>query len=248
MDEARIIFDNVVLKNSFLWNSMIRGYAVVGSSEKSLLLYREMSFYGRAADNFTYPFVLMACGDLGVENLGRCVHCKVLIMGFESDIYVGNSLLMMYLKFGDIGTARKLFDAMPERDLTSWNTMISGMSNNGDPLLSLVFLNQMVGFGVRSDRATILSVLPACADMASLKHGKEIHGYVIRCGLEFDGFVRNSLIEMYSRCRFMTGARHLFEKMVVRDLVSWNSMISGYSWNEDSIRSISIFRRMISEE
>ncbi|KAK1324422.1 Pentatricopeptide repeat-containing protein [Acorus calamus] len=106
---------------------------------------------------------------------------------------------------------------MPERDLTSWNTMISDMSNNGDPLLSLVFLNQMVGFGVRSDRATILSVLPACADMASLKHGKEIHGYVIRCGLEFDGFVRNSLIEMYSRCRFMTGARHLFEKMVVRD-------------------------------
>ncbi|TKY66934.1 putative pentatricopeptide repeat-containing protein [Spatholobus suberectus] len=71
MPHAQLLFDQIVLKNSFLWNSMIRGYAVNNSPSRSLVLYREMLRFGQKPDNFTYPFVLKACGDLLLRETGR---------------------------------------------------------------------------------------------------------------------------------------------------------------------------------
>ncbi|GLT72804.1 hypothetical protein SLA2020_447080 [Shorea laevis] len=88
---------------------------------------------GTKTDKFTYPFVLKACGDLLLVEIGRKVHGEVVVSGLESDIYVGNSLLAMYSKFGDMGMARMLFDRMLERDLASWNTIITGYVKNENP-------------------------------------------------------------------------------------------------------------------
>lgn len=38
----------------------------------------------------------------------------------------------MYSKFGDVGSARKLFDEMPERDLVSWNALLDGYVKAGE--------------------------------------------------------------------------------------------------------------------
>ncbi|KAK4846956.1 hypothetical protein QYF36_023613 [Acer negundo] len=97
MTQAQVLFDGVVLKSSFLWNFMIRGYACNWLGMRSLALYREMLSFGLKTDNFTYPFVLKACGDLLLVEIGRRVHCEVVVSGFESDIYVGNSLIAMTL-------------------------------------------------------------------------------------------------------------------------------------------------------
>ena len=105
---------------------MIRGYACNNSPSKALILYREMLHFGHKPDNFTYPFVLKACGDLLLREIGRKVHALVVVGGLEEDVYVGNSILSMYFTFGDVAAARVMFDKMPVRDLTSWNTMMSG--------------------------------------------------------------------------------------------------------------------------
>ncbi|XXG60818.1 hypothetical protein AAC387_Pa04g2636 [Persea americana] len=247
MGDARIIFDGIVLKNSFLWNVMIRGNACYGFSISSLHLYREMVRFGQRADNFTYPFVLKACGDLSLVEVGWKIHCEIVTCGFESDIYVRNSLLSMYTKFGDMPSARTLFDRMLERDLTSWNTMISGYAKNGDPHEALLLFSQMVKVEVRADSTTFLSVLPACADLAAFKQGKEIHGYIVRNGMESNSFVINSLIDMYCNCNFVVGARQLFEDIVKGDVVSWNSLIAGYARIGDAFESIRLFHRMNSD-
>eukprot|EP00268_Persea_americana_P035232 TRINITY_DN34793_c1_g1_i1.p1 TRINITY_DN34793_c1_g1~~TRINITY_DN34793_c1_g1_i1.p1 ORF type:complete len:754 (+),score=125.68 TRINITY_DN34793_c1_g1_i1:625-2886(+) len=247
MGDARIIFDGIVLKNSFLWNVMIRGNACYGFSISSLHLYREMVRFGQRADNFTYPFVLKACGDLSLVEVGRKIHCEIVTCGFESDIYVRNSLLSMYTKFADMPSARTLFDRMLERDLTSWNTMISGYAKNGDPHEALLLFSQMVKVEVRADSTTFLSVLPACADLAAFKQGKEIHGYIVRNGMESNSFVINSLIDMYCNCNFVVGARQLFEDIVKGDVVSWNSLIAGYARIGDAFESIRLFHRMNSD-
>lgn len=75
---------------------MIRGYACNGFSLKTFVLYQEMSSFEHKGDNFTYPFVIKACGDLLDVVSGRRVHCEVVFSGFESDICVGNSSLAMY--------------------------------------------------------------------------------------------------------------------------------------------------------
>ncbi|PSS16030.1 Pentatricopeptide repeat-containing protein [Actinidia chinensis var. chinensis] len=248
MDQAKVIFDQIVLKNLFLWNSMIRGYSCNGFHVKSLVLYREMMSFGQKPDNFTYPFVQKACGDLGIVEIGRRVHCEVVVCGFESDVYVGNSLLAMYSKFGKMDMAKKVFDRMPERDLTSWNTMISGSVKNGDPREAFLVFGMMGKAGLVADSATLLGLLSAVADLAALEMGRAIHAYVVHNNLaRFNSFLINSLIEMYCSCNSMVAARRFFEGETKKDTVSWNSLISGYSKNTDSLESLRLFCQMVSE-
>nr|CAD1819192.1 unnamed protein product [Ananas comosus var. bracteatus] len=245
--DARAVFDAIVLKSSFLWNVMIRGYACSGFPLKALVLYREMLGFGKRPDSFTYPYVLMACADLLLVEVGKRIHCEVIVYGYEADVYVGNSLLSMYSKFGEMGIARKVFDIMPTRDLTSWNTMISGYQKNNEPERALLVLFDLIGNGWGMDRATLLSVLPACADLSALKQTKEIHAYILRNFTEFDIFVVNAFIHVYAISGFLMGARHLFENNNKNDIVSWNSIISGYSHTGGAIESLRFFRQMNSQ-
>ncbi|XP_059661038.1 putative pentatricopeptide repeat-containing protein At3g11460, mitochondrial [Cornus florida] len=246
MTEAQVIFDRIVLKNSFLWNFMIRGYACNDFSAQSLVLYREMLSFGQKPDNFTYPFVLKACGFLCLVEIGRLVHSELIVWGLESDIYVGNSLLAMYSKFGDMGIVRRVFDRMPERDLTSWNTMMMGYVKNGDPREALLTFEMMGKAGLLADCATLLGVLSACADLADLKQGKAIHGYVLRnISVHGNNFLINSLIEMYCKCSSVLAARRVFEDSRLKDTVSWNSLILGYARNGDAFESMRLFCRMV---
>lgn len=248
MAEAHVIFDQILVKNSFLWNSMIRGYACYGGSVKALYFYRDMMFFGQNFDNFTYPFVLKACGDLGFVEIGRKVHCELVVNGFEDDVYVVNSLLAMYGKFGDIDKVRILFDRMPKRDLTSWNSLISGLVKNAASREAFVVFRRMRSCRVTADCTTILGVLSACVNLAALEHGRTVHGYVLCNNLVYyNAFLMNSLIEMYCSCNSMGEAIKLFDEFTQKDIVSWNSMISGYARNGDAFESLRLFCRMFVE-
>lgn len=228
---------------------MIRGYASNGSSLKSVFLYRQMLRFGQKPDKFTYPFVLKACGDLLGFEMGRKVHALVLVGGFELDVYVGNSLVSMYLKFGEMEIARYLFDKMPVRDLTSWNTLMSWYVKNGQPGEAFMVFDDMRRYGVVGDGTTMLAILRACGDLMDLKMGKEVHGYVVRNSgngkmCNNSEFLMNSLIDMYCNCDFISGARKLFEGLKVKDSVSWNSLISGYEKRGDAFEAIELFSQM----
>lgn len=226
---------------------MIRGYASSGSPQESVVLYREMLYYGQRPDRFTFPFVLKACGELSSVEIGRVVHGEVVVQGLESDAYVANSLIAMYSKFGDLHNVRKLFDRMSKRDLTSWNTVILGHAKNGDPERAIDMFMSMGRARAVVDGTTLLGLLGACGEMKVIRKGKEIHAYVVRNGFRIDNeLVINSILGMYCDCNHMLESRKLFESMN-RDLVSWNLMISGYSQNDDEFQCIQLFCRMIRE-
>lgn len=90
-----------------------------------------MRFFGLNGDYFTLPFVLKSCAELYRVGLGKCVHGLSLRIGLEFDIYVGTSLIDMYVKCGELDGARKLFDEMPVRDVSSWNALIAGYMRDG---------------------------------------------------------------------------------------------------------------------
>lgn len=249
MAEAQLIFDLIELKISFSWNLMIRGYACSACSLKSIALYREMLSSGWRADKFTYPFVLKACGDLLLTEIGKMVHGEALVSGLESDIYVCNSLLAMYSKFGDMAMARMLFDRMSDRDLTSWNTMIAGYIKNNSSKEALGVFDVMGKAGLNVDGTTLLGLLSACTGAMALKPGKALHCYVVRHNAEFSNkFLRNALIQMYSKFSNITYARRLFDEVKVKDTVTWNSMLSGYEKSGDAFESLRLFCRMVTEE
>ncbi|GAB2285303.1 hypothetical protein Dimus_019757 [Dionaea muscipula] len=247
VDSAQVLFDEIVLKNSFLWNFMVRGYACSGFPLRGIAVYREMLRSGQKPDKFTYPFVLKACGELFMVEIGRRVHCEVVVRGLESDVYVGNCLLAMYSKFGDMESAWLLFDKMPVRDLTSWNTMVSGYTKNGKCEEALVVFKSMEGSGLVSDSATLLGILSACAKEGLIKQGKSVHGYVVRNDIaDCSSFLINAIIDMYCCFRLMVDARQLFD-VTCKDTVSWNSMISGYAHDGNALESLSLFSQMVVE-
>ncbi|XAR49391.1 hypothetical protein NMG60_11032576 [Bertholletia excelsa] len=131
LDSAVLIFDHISHPSSLLYNSIIRAYTLYGFFEKSIETYFRMHLIGLRPDYFTFPFVLKSCADISRLGLGRCVHGQSLKAGLEFDMYVGTSLIDMYVKCGELGDAHGLFDAMPLRDVASWNALIAGYMKDG---------------------------------------------------------------------------------------------------------------------
>uniref|UniRef100_A0A5K0XIN3 DYW domain-containing protein n=2 Tax=Nymphaea colorata TaxID=210225 RepID=A0A5K0XIN3_9MAGN len=129
---ARLVFDRILSPAVLPFNALIRGYSVSGCPSKSLEIYLQMRGEGVRPDNFTFPFVLKSCADLNWNSTGRCLHQECLKTGLDSDLYVGTSLVDVYMKFRLINEARQVFDGMRLKDVSSWNALIAGYFKYGN--------------------------------------------------------------------------------------------------------------------
>ena len=229
--EAWYVFGKMAERDLFSWNVLVGGYAKAGYFDEALNLYHRMLWVGIRPDVYTFPCVLRTCGGLPDLARGREVHLHVIRYGFESDVDVVNALITMYVKCGDIFSARLVFDRMPRRDRISWNAMISGYFENDVCLEGLRLFFMMREFFVDPDLMTMTSVISACEALGDERLGREVHGYVIKTGFVAEVSVNNSLIQMHSSVGCWDEAEMVFSKMEFKDLVSWTAMISGYEKN-----------------
>eukprot|EP01018_Ginkgo_biloba_P003474 Gb_25271 [translate_table: standard] len=244
VEDARQVFDKMSFRDLVSWSAMIAGYAQNGHATEALALFRQMLLANVKPDMVTMVSVLQACAHLGAMQQGELIHGYIIRSGFELHVYVGNSLVAMYAKCGSIQTARQLFDNMPKRDLVSWCSMIAGYAQNGHASEALTLLHQMQLAGMKPNAVTMVSVLSVCAHLGTLQQGKSIHGYIIRRGFELDVSVGNSLIAMYGKCGSVEIARKLFDKMSIKNVVSWNAMIAADSQNGHTNEALTLFHQM----
>ncbi|KAB2091611.1 hypothetical protein ES319_A03G203700v1 [Gossypium barbadense] len=239
---SRRTFDQIPNKDVYTWNSMVSAYVRTGHFREAVdCFYQFFLTSGLRPDFYTFAPVLKACKN---PLDGMRIHCLVLKLGFEWDVFVTASLVHMYTRFRALGNARKLFDDMPVRDMGSWNAMISGYCQNSNAAEALDVLNEMRSEGVLMDLVTIVSILPICAQLDDILNGMSIHVYSIKRGLEYDLFVSNALINMYAKFGELAIAQKVFDNMVVRDVVSWNSITSAYEQNDDPTRALALFYDM----
>ena len=124
---ARLVFDRLPIRAPiFAWNSIIRAYTKSSVPIEAVKLFSQMQRVGLKPDNFTYPFVVKACGRSLVVGAGGAMHSIIVKAGFDSDRYVGNTLLRMYANLNAVGLARRVFNEMTVRDVVSWSSMIAG--------------------------------------------------------------------------------------------------------------------------
>ncbi|KAJ8573485.1 hypothetical protein K7X08_009996 [Anisodus acutangulus] len=121
------------------------------------------------------------------------VHDDVLEMGFGSDLYICNALIDMYSRMNELGNARKVFDKMPQRDVVSWNSLISGYSANVYWEEALEAFREGRLSGVDADAFTVASVLPACGGLMEVEQGQIVHGLVEKSGTKGDMNMERSL-------------------------------------------------------
>ncbi|KAL4374410.1 hypothetical protein AHAS_Ahas05G0179000 [Arachis hypogaea] len=117
-----------------------------------------------------------------------------------------------------------------KKPLYLWNLMIRDSTNNGFYIETLNIYTSMVSHtGGHGNTFTYPLLLKACANLDSMIHGTMIHGHILRLGFQDDLFVQTALVGMYAKCTYVECARHVFDGMAHRSVVSWNSMISAYS-------------------
>lgn len=208
------------------------------------MLYHQMQLAGVKPNLATVVTVLPACAHLSSLQQGKRFHSYIIRSGLDSHVSVANSLIDMYCKCKDIEAAHILFYEMPKRDVVSWSVMISGYAQSGLGREALRLFCQMRLTDIKPNSATIISVLPACAQLAGLHQGKCIHASIIRNGFDSDISVGTALLTMYAKCGSIELARRLFEKMRVRDVVSWSAMITGYGMHGYSEEAIMLFSDM----
>nr|XP_023879619.1 pentatricopeptide repeat-containing protein At4g35130, chloroplastic-like [Quercus suber]POE76647.1 pentatricopeptide repeat-containing protein, chloroplastic [Quercus suber] len=249
MENALYLFEKMIqldtyIRDTYIWNVMIRGCTNNGLFREAVDFYCRMGFEGVRGDNFTYPFVIKSCTGLLSLMEGQKVHAKLFKIGLDLDVYVCNSLIVMYAKMGYIEFAERVFREMPVRDLVSWNSMISGYVASGDGCSSLMCFYEMQALGMKPDRFSVISALGACSLEYRLHSGKEIHCQVLKCGFELDVMVQTSIIDMYGKCGRMDYAERLFDRISPRNVVAWNAMIGGYALSSCFLESLAFLRKM----
>lgn len=194
----------------------------------------------------TYIAFLKLCEFKRAYDSGGLVYNYVLKDNTSGlTIRLGNALLSMLVRFGRLGDAWYVFGKMPQRDVFSWNVMVGGYAKNGFFDEALDLYHRMLWVGERPDVYTFPCVLRTCGGIPDLARGKEVHAHVLRFGFESDVDVINALITMYVKCGVIGRARLLFDKMMRRDRISWNAIISGYFENGECLEGLRLFLRML---
>ncbi|KAL5102374.1 hypothetical protein RYX36_006701 [Vicia faba] len=304
-----------VTPDVYTWTSMISGFAQKGRISHALDLLREMFLAGVEPNSITIASAASACASLKSLSMGLEIHSIAVKMNLVSNVLIGNSLIDMYSKCGNLEDARHIFDLMLERDVYSWNsiigayfqagfcgkahelftkmqesksppnivtwnTMITGYMQSGaeDQALGLfksiekdgkvkrdaASWNSLISGFIQSgqkDKAlqifrniqfcqiapnsvTILSILPACENLVASKKVKETHCFAVRRNLVSELAVSNLLIDSYAKSGNLMYSRNIFYGLSWKDVVSWNSMLSGYVLHGCSKSALDLFYQM----
>ncbi|KAK2974993.1 hypothetical protein RJ640_012859 [Escallonia rubra] len=149
--------------NSSSWNSVVTGYVNRGRAREALDVFSKMHSSDVTMDQFTFSILLSGIASLSALTWGTVIHCYTVKYGLDTSVVVGSALIDMYSKTGQVKRAESIFQSLPEKNLVTWNAMISGYAHNGNytEVLQLFEHLKMVK-GLQPDGITFLNVLSAC--------------------------------------------------------------------------------------
>ncbi|XP_042482589.1 pentatricopeptide repeat-containing protein At4g14170 [Macadamia integrifolia] len=241
------VFLHMPERNIYSWNIIIGEFSRLGLPEKSVELFLRMQNSEVQPDVFTFPLVLRACASAGSMFGGMSVHGLCVKVGLEKNVFVASALVFLYVSFGRILMARKLFDEMPERDAVLWTAMLAGYAQHEEPMLGLVVFREMVGEGIQLDAVVMVSLLLICSQLGWLRHGKSVQGWSIRRCLHLGLSLGNAFVHMYVKCASLSYAQKIFNVIPETDVISWSALILGYGINGSVNVALDLFDLMCRE-
>ncbi|XP_020527106.1 pentatricopeptide repeat-containing protein At4g31070, mitochondrial isoform X1 [Amborella trichopoda] len=226
--------------------SLVAGFAQNSYGAEALDIFKRFqAYYGLKPTSGIMVSLLLVSAQIGFLELGREIHAYSIRHELDTSLSLETALMDMYSKCCNLRSAYELFKRMRERNEVSWTVMISGFARNGDPALSLDLLRLLQVEGMKPNRVTLITALPACAELRAVKQGKEIHGFAIRHCYASDPRVTGALIDMYSCFGAVDLADLVFKGVEQeRDVVLWSSIIYGCSNNGRSLDALDLFSQM----
>ncbi|KAG9446645.1 hypothetical protein H6P81_012773 [Aristolochia fimbriata] len=275
--EAWEFFRRMPCHNAVSWAAMISGFAQSGMNEEALKFVSELHRLEFLPSHSCITSAIFACTNISAFEMGRQIHAVAIKTAAAFNSFVGNALITMYAKCRkteDVSQAFKtvrvkdvvswnslvaglslnyllddatnIFRKMPKRDVVSWTSIISAHVQGGHEDRALELFVEMLSTTTTPNSSTIASLLSACASMGSTKLGKQIHALAFKLGLNSVLFVANSLINMYFKCGCLD-AFQIFDELFDRDIVTWNSVLSGAAQQGFGKEAVDIFEQMKAE-
>ncbi|KAA0041078.1 putative pentatricopeptide repeat-containing protein [Cucumis melo var. makuwa] len=188
--------------------------------------------------------LVRACTSHAWDSCGHQLHSYILRSGFASNVFVGTAMVNFYIKTESFDSAHKLFDEMPQPSLVTWNSLISGYVRCGQFRKALCLFIQLDGSENLVDSYSLSIALSASGHLGWLILGQSIHSKVVKLGLEDNTVVANCLIDMYGKCESFEGAVEVFNDMIGKDTISWNSVIAASARNRRLEQASRYLQRM----
>ncbi|CAA3022277.1 pentatricopeptide repeat-containing At5g39680 [Olea europaea subsp. europaea] len=196
-------------------------------------------------DSITYVNIFGLCSRLGDLTLGQQIHSTMLKTGVELDLFVGSSVIDMYGKCGEISSMRNFFKGLQTKNVGTWTAILAAYLQNECFEEVLKLFLEMELEHILPNEYTFAVFLHSCAGLSALGFGNSLHASIMKMGMKNHSIVSNILIHMYSRCGLIEDACIVFTNMTCRDVISWNSMITGYSHHGLGSETLAVFHEML---
>ncbi|KAF2941644.1 pentatricopeptide repeat-containing protein At4g21300 isoform X1 [Oryza sativa Japonica Group] len=247
LDDGWKLFGLMPRDDLVTWNGMISGCVQNGFVDQALLLFCDMQKSGIRPDSVTLVSLLPALTDLNGFNQGKELHGYIVRNCVHMDVFLVSALVDIYFKCRAVRMAQSVYDSSKAIDVVIGSTMISGYVLNGMSQEAVKMFRYLLEQGIRPNAVAIASVLPACASMAAMKLGQELHSYALKNAYEGRCYVESALMDMYAKCGRLDLSHYIFSKISAKDEVTWNSMISSFAQNGEPEEALNLFREMCME-
>ncbi|KAJ0816420.1 putative tetratricopeptide-like helical domain superfamily [Helianthus annuus] len=249
VSDAQKIYSSMSVKSVASTNALIGGFVVQNSVTLAISLFKDMLYGGLLnPSEVTLASLLDGCNEPSKLTLGRQIHNFVIKYGFSSydDEFLAVSLLGMYFNTRVPADALVVYSELPDpKSTVMWTAVLSGLAQNDCSDNALEIYQEMRRNNIMPDQATFVSVLKACAALASLQDGHVVHSLVFHTGFDSDELTCSALVDMYAKCGDITSASQVFNEIInKKDVITWNSMIVGYAKNGYAEDALRIFNEM----
>ncbi|KAG8365802.1 hypothetical protein BUALT_Bualt17G0009700 [Buddleja alternifolia] len=245
--DARKLFDEMGERNLGSWVIIISAYANEGLLESALQLYLEIQDSNLEATPSIYISLLKSFSDISYLEIGKQMHCQVIKAGFTNNVAIDTSICNMYAKCGHLESAERSFDLMHEKNTVSWTTMMVGCTQADKHEDALRYFSKMVNENVDLDDFVFSIILKACAALDDRKTGNQVHGLIVKLGLESEVSVGTPLVDFYVKCGDVESASRAFERISEPNDVSWSAILCGYSQIGEFEKCAKVFKSLRSE-
>ncbi|KAG4940346.1 hypothetical protein JHK87_044217 [Glycine soja] len=155
------------------------------------------------------------------------VHGKIIRFGLTYDQLLMRKLIQLSSSYGKMKYATLVFDQLNAPDVFTWNVMIRAFTIGGSPKMALLLFKAMLCQGFAPDKFTYPFVINACMASSALDLGRVAHALAIKMGFWGDLYVQNTMMNLYFKCENVDDGRKVFDKMRVRNVFAWTTVISG---------------------
>lgn len=247
LTKAETVFHGLALRDVVLWNALIGGYAQHGLEENAILCLKQMEHEGLSPDAVTLVSTLTACCSIGDIVNGQEIHSEITQRGLEREPLVGNTLIDTYVKCGSLASAQDVFDKLADRDVVSWTAIIAGYVEHEHEEGAVKHFEQMQCEGICPNAFTYICILKSCGNVGTLDKVADLHGEIVRRGLERELPVANTLLDVYAKCGSLAAAQQVFNRLPAHSVVSWTALIVGYVEHAHGVEALECFKQMQEE-